>query len=275
MLSPYPFLSEWKRAGLNKFPSVPFQPIVEYFIREFVDPTVGAEQEAPLLDDDFESRLMNRFREIRREVMKEHAGVSLRTLRSFDYEWWARALEPAIKNFIFEEAKRAHEEDLYHWGELVHEARKKVFYGADREETLKQLGREILPSIQGGKSLLTKIQLRTLKSVYLEMQDAIAAARKTAGLHPLGPDSGEADEVKRVFFTPAPSLEKSVFDSNEGKWLLSIFTKEEVKAIFSGITTANAAANIIAKRLNKVFSTRSISSRTLENRLGKIRPLLQ
>jgi hypothetical protein len=267
MPAKYPFLSLWKKDGLKKFPSVPFQQILNHFVVEFFEPINApdqAENKTPYLDDDFETRLRQRFNEIKRSAMGENiAAWDHSREMNVDYDEWERSLAPLCKKFIFEETQRALQKDWFEWGMLVGEARKKLLNGADREKTLRELGQKILPSKRGGASLLTGIQLRTLKSVYLEMQEAIKETRRPLDLNQAHPDPDEAQQIRQR------DLSKLC------PWTKSIFEPGEIKKILSQKTPADVAADIIAKRLGRALNTNITSGRSLQNKLGNVRPILR
>jgi hypothetical protein len=261
MATPFPFLVEWKRAGLNKFPDVPFKPIVEHFIQKIVDPVPPKPDQCfRFLDDDFEDRLMQHLWAAKREKMGAYAGVSLRRSPDFDYERWAESARPAIQDFILKATQCALEQDWRLWGMRVHEARKQVVNGADREQTLRELGRLVLPSKRGGASLLTSIQLRSLKSVYLELQAAIKEVRRQSFLNQRRPDPDEVRHAAGQCFEFCP-------------WAKAVFTAGEIKIIYSQKSPTDAAAAIIIQRLHE--RTNITSHHSLKNKLKGIRPLLR
>lgn len=250
---------------MKKFPGIPVPQLVRHFIREFYKPSPdpGAVPEwIPPLDDDPEARLRTRLHEIKRSVMEEFADCDLnRRLPA----WFERALEEPIRKMIVEEIEQAISEDLFIWGKLVHEARQEVFAGADPKGAMEKLVFKILPPERKGTSFLASIQLRTLKSVYLEMQMAIKEARAATGLtrRRLGADEARESE-------PWEDSAPSEIEKRMG----AIFTKEEIRQVFSAGTPHALAAAMIASRVGRAGFA-NITGRTLRNRLDAILPILR
>ena len=153
--------------------------------------------------------------------------------------------------------------DYFEWGKVVAEARQRLFNGADREKTLRELGHKLLPSKRGGASLLSVIQLRTMKNVYIEMQEAIKEARRTLELNVNHPDSDEARNCRWI------NLEKLC------PWAITVFKHTEFKQIVSNKSPAYSAAEIIVGRLGQVLKTNITSGRSLQNRLQNVKPIVR
>jgi hypothetical protein len=266
MQAKYPFLGLWKKNGLKKFPPIPYQTLVDHFIAGLLEPiSKPTSTDKPYWDDDFEIRLRQKQDEMKSYLMGEYplGWPKLQALiRGLNYEW-KKTLAPMIKKFYLEETEKAISADYFEWGKLVSEARKKLLNGADREKILRELGHKVLPSKRGGASLLFGIQLRTLKNVYIEMQEAIKEARRTIDLNVNRPNPDEAQFLK--------------WDDIIELWpeADTIFERAEVEEILSKRTPADAASNIIVRRLGRVLKTNIKSSRSLQNRLQNVKPIIR
>jgi hypothetical protein len=266
MQTKYPFLSHWKHDGLNEFPSIPFQRIVEHFFSELFEPTTDPPGDRePYLDDDFEIRLRPKFNEITRGVIEAESYKEnhIKDLKKVGDDKWKQALKIDISNLIIEESTKAIKADWFKRGIIVGEARKRLLNGADREKILRELGNKVLPGRRGGESLLSGIQIRTLKNVYLEMQEAIKEARRTMDLNVNRPDPDEAKSHEWDHFIKGCP------------WADTIFERPDFDEILAKTPPNDAAAKIIVRRLRGAVKTNITSGRTLQNKLQNVKPIVR
>ncbi len=265
MQEKYPFLSLWKKDGLKRFPPVPFISLVDHFYSELLEPVIApTEDKEPYLDDDFEIRLRPKFNVIKRAVMETDPSLlsHIREQIIEDHKW-KNSLRIDITGLIIEATQEALTADYFKWGKIVREARKSILNGADREKVLRELGKKVLPLKRGGASLLSGIQLRTLKNVYLEMQEAIKEARRTMSLNVNHPDEqGVRIEEWGGFIKGCP-------------WADTVFEEAEFKDILSEKSPADVAAKIIVQRLGRALKTNLTSGRSLQNILQNVLPIVR
>lgn len=132
--------------------------------------------------------------------------------------------------------------------------------GEDRETVLRDLGRKIFPQTRGGASIFTEDEKRTLKTLYLELQECIKEIRrkldiplKQPGVYDLTQDILE--NINHYF----PEID-------------NLFLQQELSLLIKSSSIPDTDAEIIVQRINKCIPTNITSPRTIQDILIGIPP---
>jgi hypothetical protein len=269
MKNVYPFLYSWKKCGVENFPTIPFNEIINGYKEKFWHHIKNSDEipvagiflnDDPNILENFEDALNLRFAAKMNLAIEQNEQNNRSAIKNIDLD---KELDRLLKEWILDDTRRLIKAQWLKWGQLVHEARQKILCGEGRKGVLRELGDKIFPPTKGGPSLLTEDQKRTLKILHAELQQCIRDIRRALDI-PLKKDSSYSwgtDESENIieFF---PKIEM-LFEKKE----LPILTKEP--------SLAKTSLKIITKRINHSVRHvhKRIKPRTLQNMLDSV-PIL-
>jgi hypothetical protein len=290
----YPFLFQWKKEGLERFPSIPKELIVEILhdkLLKFI--SAYSKKRKPKKESEIEphsdyllidiqnslfAALSYRFSEQKLSGVSQLKNAAKEYLRYYAIgvmgKWTENFPDDPLRRglYLYVEFQLSQLKMKKHmmWGQQVAEARDQVCRGKSRPKVLRELGNGVMPRKRPGSTSFSDNDLEALWPVYLELKDCIKDFRDQLCFPLKVIPKQEFVGIERCFGENPPE----VFAIDGIPKITELFKKEEIKKILLNKKISNIAADVIFTRLANCKSRKIKigSPRTLQNILHQANP---
>jgi hypothetical protein len=284
----YPFLFQWKAKGLDKFPSIPKELIVDILhdeLKIFIsaynkkrkpkkEPEKEPNSDYILVDiqNSLFAALSYRFSEQKLSRVSQLKDAAKKHLRYYAIgvvgKWTEHYPDDPLRRdlylYVEYQLSQLKIKRNIAWGQRVAEAREQIRHGKSRPNVMRELGKYVLPGKRPGSASFSDNDLEALWPVYLEMQACIKDFRKELDFPLKVLPQHRVDEVESVLHLGDSPY---VFAKERIPKIDEIFEEGEIKKILSNKKTSDIAVDVIFSRLANCKSQKIKigSPRTLQN----------